>query len=206
MAQNRRARHDYDILETYEAGIVLAGSEVKSLREGKAQLRDSYARVVDGEVWLYGMHVPPYAFASGFGATDPDRRRKLLLHRRQIDELDRRTTQDSLTLVPLSVYFKDGRAKVDLALARGRKRYDKRHALAARDADLEARRASAATAAYPGRMNDTVRLGRIAGVQGGAQLEPARHGGARRGRAGRQPLSLRGARLLRRRPTRWPGR
>jgi SsrA-binding protein len=144
VAQNRRARHDYDILETYEAGLVLVGSEVKSLREGKAQLRDSYARVVDGELWLYAMHVPPYAFASGFGATDPDRRRKLLLHRRQIEELGRRTTQDSLTMVPLSVYFKEGRAKVDLALARGRKRYDKRHALAARDADLEARRASAA--------------------------------------------------------------
>jgi SsrA-binding protein len=144
VAQNRRARHDYDIIETYEAGIVLAGSEVKSLREGKAQLRDSYARVVDGEVWLYGMHVPPYSFASGFGATDPDRRRKLLLHHRQIDELGRRTAQDSLTLVPLSVYFKDGRAKVRLALARGRKRYDKRHAIAARDAELEARRASAA--------------------------------------------------------------
>jgi len=144
VAQNRRARHDYDILDTYEAGMVLVGSEVKSLREGKVQLRDSYARVQDGEVWLYGVHVPPYAFASGFGATDPDRRRKLLLHRRQIEELGRRTTQDSLTLVPLSVYFKDGRAKVDLALARGRKNYDKRRAIASRDADLEARRASAA--------------------------------------------------------------
>jgi SsrA-binding protein len=144
VAQNRRARHDYDILDTYEAGIALVGSEVKSLREGKAQLRESFARVIDGEVWLYAMHVPPYAYAGGFGATDPDRRRKLLLHRRQIDELARRTTQDSLTLVPLSVYFKDGRAKVSLALARGRKRYDKRRALAARDADLEARRASAA--------------------------------------------------------------
>lgn len=144
VAQNRRARHDYDILDTYEAGLVLVGSEVKSLREGKAQLRDSYARVQDGEIWLYGVHVPPYAFASGFGATDPDRRRKLLLHRRQIDELGRRTAQESLTLVPLSIYFKDGRAKVDLALARGRRLYDKRHAIAARDADLEARRASAA--------------------------------------------------------------
>jgi SsrA-binding protein len=144
VAQNRRARHDYDILDTYEAGIVLVGSEVKSLREGKAQLRDSYARVHDGEVWLYGVHVPPYLYATGFGATDPDRRRKLLLHRRQIDELARRTSQESLTLVPLSVYFKDGKAKVDLALARGRKLYDKRHAIAARDADMEARRASAA--------------------------------------------------------------
>jgi len=144
VAQNRRARHDYDILDTYEAGMVLAGSEVKSLRDGKVQLRDSYARVQDGEVWLYGVHVPPYAFASGFGATDPDRRRKLLLHRRQIDELGRRTSQDSLTLIPLSLYFKDGRAKVNLALARGRRNYDKRRAMASRDADMEARRASAA--------------------------------------------------------------
>jgi SsrA-binding protein len=144
VAQNRRARHDYDILETYEAGIALAGGEVKSLRMGKAQLRDSYARVQDGEVWLYGVHVPPYEFSSGFGATDPDRRRKLLLHRRQIEELARRTGQESLTLVPLSIYFKDGRAKLALALARGRKLYDKRRALAERDAQMEARRASAA--------------------------------------------------------------
>jgi SsrA-binding protein len=144
VAVNRRARHDYDILDTFEAGIVLVGSEVKSLREGKAQLRDSFARVQDGEVWLHGVHIPPYAFASGFGSTDPDRRRKLLLHRRQIDELGRRTGQESLTLVPLSIFFKDGRAKVELALARGRKLYDKRHALAERDADMEARRASAA--------------------------------------------------------------
>jgi SsrA-binding protein len=143
VAQNRRARHDYDIVDVYEAGIVLIGSEVKSIRQGKAQLRDSYARVQDGEVWLYGVHVPPYEFASGFGAADPDRRRKLLLHRRQIDELGRRTGQESLTLVPLSVRFRDGRAKVDLALARGRKLYDKRHAIAERDAAMEARRASA---------------------------------------------------------------
>lgn len=143
VAQNRRARHDYDILDTYEAGIVLVGSEVKSLREGKAQLRDSYARVQDGEVWLYGVHVPPYSFANGFGVADPDRRRKLLLHRRQIEELHRRTSQDSLTLVPLAIYFKDGRAKVDLALARGRKLYDKRRAMAERDANMEAQRASA---------------------------------------------------------------
>src|SRR3954468_17644469 len=87
VAQNRKARHDYDVLETYEAGIVLAGSEVKSLRDGKVQLRDSFARVQDGEVWMYGVHVAPYVFAQGFGAVDPDRRRKLLLHRRQIDEL-----------------------------------------------------------------------------------------------------------------------
>ncbi len=143
VAQNRRARHDFDILDTFEAGMVLAGSEVKSLRDGKVQLRDAYARVEDGEVWLHGVHVTPYAFANGFGAVDPDRRRKLLLHRREIAELWQRTSQDSLTIVPLAIYFKDGRAKVDLALARGRHTYDKRHAIAARDADMETRRAAA---------------------------------------------------------------
>jgi SsrA-binding protein len=142
VAQNRRARHDYDILEHFEAGMVLAGSEVKSLRAGKVQLRDAYARVQNGEVWLLGVHVAPYAFSSGFGAVDPDRPRKLLLHRRQIEELGQRTNQDSLTLVPLAIYFKEGRAKVDLALARGRRRYDKRHAIAERDAAREAARAA----------------------------------------------------------------
>jgi SsrA-binding protein len=144
VAQNRRARHDYDILETVEAGIVLAGSEVKSLREGKVQLRDAYARVQDGEVWLHGVHVAPWVFTTGFGAVDPDRPRKLLLHRRQIHDLAVRTGQDALTLIPLSVYFKDGRAKVDLAVAKGRRNYDKRHAIADRDAAMEARRAASA--------------------------------------------------------------
>ncbi len=144
VAQNRRARYDYDVVETFEAGIVLHGSEVKSVRDGKVQLREAYARVSDGELWLHGVHVAPYEYANGFGAVDADRSRKLLMHRRQIDELAARTTQDSLTLVPLAVYFRDGRAKVDLALAKGRKRYDKRHAIAARDADREARRASRA--------------------------------------------------------------
>jgi SsrA-binding protein len=144
VAQNRKARHDYDVLDTYEAGIVLVGSEVKSVREGKVQLRDAYARISDGEIWLHGVHVSPYAYANGFGAVDSDRSRKLLLHRRQIDELTHRTEQDALTLVPLSIYFKDGRAKVDLALARGRRNYDKRHAIADRDADMEARRVAAA--------------------------------------------------------------
>jgi SsrA-binding protein len=141
VAQNRRARHDYDVLATYEAGIVLAGSEVKSMRDGKVSLRDSYARVQEGEVWLHGMHVSPYLRAGAFGAVDPDRSRKLLLHRREIDELARETQQGPLTLVPLSAYFKDGRVKVELALARGRKEYDKRRAIAEREADLEARRA-----------------------------------------------------------------
>ncbi|MDP9387836.1 MAG: SsrA-binding protein SmpB [Actinomycetota bacterium] len=142
VAQNRKARHDYEVLETFECGIALRGSEVKSLRDGKVQLREAYARVDDGEVWLHGVHVSPYAMATGFGAHDPERPRKLLLHRREIDELRARTHQDGLALVPLSVYFKDGRAKVELGLARGRKTYDKRHAIAARDAAREVERAA----------------------------------------------------------------
>jgi SsrA-binding protein len=141
VAQNRRARHDYDIVETYECGIALVGSEVKSLRAGMVQIRDAYARIEDGEVWLLGMHVSPYAQAVGFGSHDPDRPRKLLLHRRQIDQLLGRVKQQSLTLVPLSIYFLDGRAKVELALARGRKTYDKRAALAERDAKMDLARA-----------------------------------------------------------------
>jgi SsrA-binding protein len=140
VAQNRRARHDFDVVETLECGIALQGSEVKSIRDGKVQLREAYARVEGGEMWLHGMHVSPYAFASGFGDHEPERPRKLLLHRRQIDELGARTQQQSLTLVPLSIYFKDGRAKVEIALARGRKTYDKRHAIAARDAEREVAR------------------------------------------------------------------
>lgn len=143
VASNRKARHDYDILETFECGIVLKGSEVKSLRDSKVQLRDSYARVEDGEVWLYGVHISPYAFASGFGSHDPDRRRKLLLHRREIDQLAARMQTQPLALVPLAIYFRDNKAKVELGLARGRKLYDKRHALAERDANREAARAMA---------------------------------------------------------------
>jgi SsrA-binding protein len=137
VSQNRRARHDYDVLETFECGIALRGAEVKSLRAGLMTLSDAYARVDRGEVWLLGAHVAPYEYANGFGRVDPDRPRKLLLHRRQIDELAGRVAQQSLTLVPLSVYFKDGIAKVEVAVARGRKTYDKRHALAARDASRE---------------------------------------------------------------------
>lgn len=140
VASNRRARHDYEILDTVECGIVLQGSEVKSLRAGRIALQDSYARFDDGEMWLFGVHVPPYAQANGFGAHDPDRRRKLLLHRRQIDEWMGKSKQNSLTMVPLSIYFKDGRAKVELALARGRRQYDKRQAIAARDAGRDAAR------------------------------------------------------------------
>jgi SsrA-binding protein len=146
VASNRRARHDYEIIDTVETGIVLQGSEVKSLRAGRIALQDSYARIIDGEMWLFGVHVPPYAQANGFGAHEPDRRRKLLLHRRQIDEWMGRSQQQSLTMVPLSIYFKDGRAKVEVALARGRRQYDKRHAIATRDASREAAREARAAA------------------------------------------------------------
>jgi SsrA-binding protein len=142
VAQNRRARHDYEVLDTFEAGLALQGSEVKSLRQGKVTIRDAYARVERDEVWLHGVHIPPYAMAQGFGAHDPDRTRKLLLNRREIEELADRVAQQSLTLVPLSVYFKEGRAKVELALARGRKHYDKRAAIAERDAGREVARAA----------------------------------------------------------------
>jgi len=143
VASNRRARHDYDILETFESGIALKGSEVKSLRDGKIQLKDSFARVQDGELWLHGVHIAPYVYAHGADGHDPDRPRKLLLHRAEIDELTGRTQQESLTLIPLSVYFKEGLAKVELGLAKGRRHYDKRQAIAKRDADREAARAMA---------------------------------------------------------------
>jgi len=143
VATNRRARHDYDILETFESGIALKGSEVKSLRDGKIQLKDSFASVQDGELWLHGVHIAPYVYAHGADGHDPDRPRKLLLHRAEIDELTGRTQQESLTLIPLSVYFKEGLAKVELGLAKGRRRYDKRQAIAKRDADREAARAMA---------------------------------------------------------------
>lgn len=141
VASNRRARHDYEILDVVEAGIALVGTEVKSLREGKVQLKDSYARVEGGEVWLVGVHVAPYEQADGFGGHDPERPRKLLLHRDEIADLGGRAQRESLALVPLSVYFKDGKAKVELALARGRRRYDKRAALAERDANRDIERA-----------------------------------------------------------------
>jgi SsrA-binding protein len=136
---NRRARHDYLVLDTYEAGIMLVGAEVKSIRAGKATLRDAYARVQDGEVFLHGMHVTPYFFASD--DLDPIRPRKLLLHHREIDALSRATGEKGVTLVPLKLYFKDGRAKIELAVARGKRAYDKRQAIAERDAKREAQRA-----------------------------------------------------------------
>ena len=136
---NRRARYDYFVLERYECGIVLKGPEVKSIRNGRANLQDGYARIDGGEVWLFGMHVSPYEFSRG--DLDPVRPRKLLLHHKQIVELARATEEKGVTLVPLSVYFKDGRAKVELAIARGKARYDKRQAIAERDAKRETQRA-----------------------------------------------------------------
>jgi SsrA-binding protein len=144
VATNRRARHDYEILEVHEAGIALAGTEVKSIREGHIQLKDSYAKPEGGELWLVGVHVSPYSQADGFGGHEPERPRKLLLHKSEITKLAGRTQQEALTLVPLSVYFRDGRAKVELALARGRRRHDKREAIATRDAARDAERAMAA--------------------------------------------------------------
>src|SRR3984885_7055097 len=142
VATNRRARRGYEFIETLEAGIVLQGSEVKSLREGKAQLSEAYARVDDGEMWLFQMHIPPWQFATGFGSHEPDRKRKLLLHRSEIAELLGKTQQQSLTIIPVKLYFKDGKAKVEIALAKGRRLYDKRNLIMARDAEREAARAT----------------------------------------------------------------
>jgi SsrA-binding protein len=143
IASNRTARRDYDVLETIEAGIALKGSEVKSLRESKVQLNDAYARVIDGELWLLGMHVSPYSHGVGVFGHDPDRQRKLLVHRGEMLRLKARVDQERLALVALALYFKDGRAKVELGLARGRNKGDKREALAKKEADLEARKAMA---------------------------------------------------------------
>jgi len=140
VAQNRKARHDFEILDEYECGIVLVGSEVKSLRDAKVQLKDSHARVEGGELWLHGVHIAPYAFSYGRDGHDPDRKRKLLAHHHEIDEMADRMGREGLTLVPLSIYFKAGRAKVGLGLGRGRKLYDKRAAIAKKDEARDAAR------------------------------------------------------------------
>jgi SsrA-binding protein len=136
---NRRARHEYFILDSYECGIALVGTEVKSIRDGRANLTDAYARIERGEVWLYGMHISPYAFARE--QHDPIRKRKLLMHRAEIDRLVGKLSEAGVTLVPLKVYFKDGLAKVEIALAKGKRQWDKRQALAERDAKRETERA-----------------------------------------------------------------
>jgi SsrA-binding protein len=136
IAQNKRARHDYDILDTYEAGLVLRGTEVKALRAGRASLVDGFAQVSEGEIWLHNVHIPEYTEGTWTNHA-PRRKRKMLLHRAEIEKLVGQTQEGGLTLVPLSLYWKDGRAKIEIALARGRKSYDKRHALAERDAARE---------------------------------------------------------------------
>ncbi|HZG97735.1 MAG TPA: SsrA-binding protein SmpB [Nocardioidaceae bacterium] len=140
VAQNRKARHDYAVEDTYEAGMVLTGTEVKSLRAGRASLVDGFAEVENGEVWLLGVHIPEYTQGT-WTNHEPRRRRKLLMHRSEIAKIETRVSERGLTIVPLSLYFKDGRAKVEIALARGRKNYDKRHSIAAKEARRETERA-----------------------------------------------------------------
>ena len=140
IARNRRARHDYHIEDEFEGGLVLTGTEVKSLRAGRASLTDGFAQITDGEMWLHGVHIPEYAQGT-WTSHEPRRPRKVLLHRREIDRLARQTAERGLTIIPLALYFKDGKVKVELALARGKRTYDKRHDLAERDAAREVERA-----------------------------------------------------------------
>lgn len=140
IARNRRARHDYEIQDVLEAGLVLTGTEVKSLRAGRASLTEGFGEVTDHEAWLHNVHIPEYTLGT-WTNHEPRRTRKLLLHRKQIDRLAAATAERGLTLIPLSLYFKDGKAKVELALARGKRTYDKRHDLARRDAAREIDRA-----------------------------------------------------------------
>lgn len=143
VAQNKKARHDYHIHNTFEAGMVLTGTEVKSLRAGRASLADAFATVDDGEVWLRAAHIPEYSHGTWTNHT-ARRTRKLLLNRREISKLERELADSGTTLVPLSIYFKDGYAKVEIALATGKKEYDKRQTIRKRDDDREAQRALAA--------------------------------------------------------------
>lgn len=140
IAENRQARHEYFILETYEAGIELAGTEVKSIRAGNVNLKDSYARVVNGEMLVFGMHISPYDHGNIFNR-DPMRQRKLLLHKREIMKLYGQVKQQGLALIPLSMYFKGSRVKISLGLCKGKKLYDKRASEAQKEMNLEAQRA-----------------------------------------------------------------
>lgn len=141
VATNRKARHNYDILETFEAGMVLHGSEVKSLREAQVQMGEAYAVVDDGDVWIHNVHIAEYSNVDKATRPTVDRKRKLLLHRKEIDEIGRKVNIERLTLIPLSIYFKDGRAKIELAIARGRQKGDKRRAIAEKDMARDTERA-----------------------------------------------------------------
>ncbi len=136
LIQNRKARHDYSVLETYEAGLVLHGTEVKSLRMGRSNLKDSYAALSNGELWVYGMHISPYEKGNIFNA-DPMRPKKLLMHRSEILKLSQQVAQKGLTLIPLSLYLKNGKVKTEIGLCKGKKTYDKRADIAERDAKRE---------------------------------------------------------------------
>ncbi len=140
VGRNRKARHEYEILDTHEAGIVLKGPEVKSLRAGQLAFRDAFARVENGEIWLYNLHISPYEEANRANQ-DPERVRKLLLHREEIRRLVSKTEEKGLTLIPLEIYFRKGNAKVLLGVGRGRRLYDKREKLKQRTQDMEAKRA-----------------------------------------------------------------
>ncbi len=140
IAENRKAFHDFHLLETFEAGLVLLGTEVKAIREGRVNLRDSFARVEDGEVFLYNVHISPYSHR-GYADHEPLRRRKLLLHRDEIRKLIGKTVEKGMTLVPTRLYFKDGRVKVAVSLAKGKQLYDKRETERRREADRETRAA-----------------------------------------------------------------
>ncbi len=140
IAENRKAYHDYHLLETFEAGVVLLGTEVKAIREGRANLRDSFARVENGEVFIYNMNISPYSHR-GYATHEPLRRRKLLLHRDEIRKLIGKTVEKGMTLVPVRMYFKNGRVKVAVSLAKGKKEYDKRETIKRREADRETRAA-----------------------------------------------------------------
>jgi SsrA-binding protein len=140
VAENRKAYHDYHLLETFEAGIALLGTEVKAIREGRVNLRDSFARVEDGEVYLYNVHISPYSHR-GYADHEPLRRRKLLLHRDEIRKLVGKTVERGMTLVPVRMYFKKGRVKVAVSLAKGKKEYDKRETIKRREVDRETRAA-----------------------------------------------------------------
>jgi SsrA-binding protein len=142
VVSNRRARRDYEILERFETGIVLTGAEVKSLRGGRGSLAESFARVRNGEVWIEGMHIPPYEQAMDKRTYDPIRTRKLLLHRKEIERLIGKTAERGLALVPLRVYFVHGLAKMELGLGRGRRQYEKRQAIAEREHEREMQRAA----------------------------------------------------------------
>jgi SsrA-binding protein len=140
IAENRKAFHDYHIIETFEAGVALLGTEVKAIREGNVNLRDSYATVGEGEVWILNVHINPYSHR-GYADHEPTRKRKLLLHRQEIRKLIGRTVERGLTLVPLRMYFKNGHVKVAIALAKGKQAHDKRETVKKRDADRETRAA-----------------------------------------------------------------